>query len=116
MPRFVILAHDWPAPHWDFLVEAGGVLRAWRLLGEPRLDVDIAAEPNYDHRLLYLEYEGPLTGGRGSVARWDNGTCSWLVDEPDRVVIVLCGAKVAGHAVLARTPRGWLFRLTAPVG
>ena len=35
MPRFVILAHDWPTPHFDLLLEAGAVLKAWRLLAEP---------------------------------------------------------------------------------
>ena len=67
MPRFVILSHDWPTPHWDFLLESGPVLRAWRLLEEPAPNRDVPAEANFDHRLLYLDYEGPLSGDRGSV-------------------------------------------------
>jgi hypothetical protein len=43
MPRFVILAHDWPCAHWDFLVEAGPVLRAWRLLEVPRSGARVCA-------------------------------------------------------------------------
>jgi hypothetical protein len=74
LPRFVVLAHDWPTPHWDLLLEAGPVLKAWRLLAEPGVGRVVAAEPNSDHRLLYLDYEGPLSGGRGSVRRWDAGT------------------------------------------
>jgi hypothetical protein len=114
VPRFVILTHDWPAPHWDFLVEAGGALRAWRLLAEPAPETDIIAEPNFDHRLLYLDYEGPISGNRGSVARWDRGECEWLADETERVEIELRGAKLAGRVVIRRESGAWVFRLTAP--
>ena len=55
MARFAILEHDWPARHWDFLLEAGSVLRAWRLLEEPELGKSIAAEANFDHRLIRSE-------------------------------------------------------------
>ena len=95
MPRFVVLEHDWPTRHWDFLLEAGDVLRAWRLLAEPGAGT-VLAEPNADHRLLYLDFEGPLSGGRGRVWRWDAGTFDWVADEPDRVVVHLRGAKLAG--------------------
>src|SRR5687768_12657133 len=103
MPRFVILLHDWPAPHWDFLAESGGALRAWRLLAEPDAGSDIPAEPNFPHRIVYLDYEGPLSGDRGSVSRWDTGTCCWLADDSDRVELALSGTKLTGHAVLHRT-------------
>jgi hypothetical protein len=114
MPRFVVLAHDWPAPHWDFLVEAGGVLRAWRLLAEPKADTEITAEPNADHRLLYLDHEGAVSGGRGSVVRWDAGCAEWAESEPDRVQVELRGVKLAGRATILRSAMGgWVFRITA---
>lgn len=113
MPRFVILTHDWPFPHWDFLVEAGSVLRAWRLLTEPTADADIPAEPNFDHRLLYLDYEGPLPGDRGTVSRWRAGTCEWLADDAERVEIALRGSKLVGRATIRRGGDGWVFRFTA---
>ena len=83
MPRFVILEHDWPARHWDLLLEAGAVLRAWRLLAEPGPAAAVPAEPNADHRPAYLDYEGPVSGGRGTVSRWDAGTFTWRADGPD---------------------------------
>ncbi|MBN9117882.1 MAG: hypothetical protein J0I06_01725 [Planctomycetes bacterium] len=116
MPRFVILTHDWPFPHWDFLAEADGALRAWRLLSEPTPGADIVAEPNFDHRPIYLDYEGPVSGGRGSVSRWDAGSCTWITDEPGRVEIELCGAKLAGRAAVQRAGGAWVFRLTARAG
>ncbi|WP_171469583.1 DNA polymerase ligase N-terminal domain-containing protein [Frigoriglobus tundricola] len=113
MPRFVILTHDWPHPHWDFLAEAGGVLRAWRLLAEPVVGADVPAEPNVPHRLFYLDYEGPVSGGRGRVTRWDAGTCDWLADDPGRADLHLRGAKVAGRATIGRVGAGWVFHLRA---
>jgi hypothetical protein len=71
--RFVILTHDHPFVHWDLMLEAGGTLRTWRLLAEPAPDRIIGAEPLPDHRLHYLDYEGPVSSGRGTVTRWDAG-------------------------------------------
>jgi hypothetical protein len=101
MPRFVILEHDWPALHWDFLLETGPVLRAWRLHAEPGSAHKVPAERSFDHRVHYLDYEGPLSGDRGSVRRWDAGTFDWIVDEPARMEIVLQGEKVVGQCVIA---------------
>ena len=74
MPRFVILTHDHPKLHWDLMVEWEGTLRTWRLLQEPCLG-DIPAEQLADHRLAYLDYEGPVSRNRGDVRRHDSGTC-----------------------------------------
>ena len=111
MPRFVVLAHDWPCPHWDFLVEAGPVLRAWRLLELPLAGAPVRAESNADHRLRYLDYEGPVSGNRGTVTRTDAGTCDWLEDGDARVRIQLRGARFAGIAELRRDDTGWTFAL-----
>ncbi len=101
MPRYVILEHDWPTPHWDVLLEAGAVLRAWRVMDEPRCGVALPAASNFNHRLLYLDYEGPLTGNRGSVTRWDAGTFDWIADSGGHVVIDLCGSRLRGRLELA---------------
>jgi hypothetical protein len=109
MPRFVILAHDWPTPHWDLLLEAGPVLRAWRLLAEPAPGRAVPAEANADHRLHYLDYEGTVTGGRGTVARWDAGTFDWLADRPGRVEVELRGARLTGRWTIAAHADGPCF-------
>ena len=31
MPRFVVLEHTWNGVHWDFMLEAGEVLRTWAI-------------------------------------------------------------------------------------
>ena len=104
MPRFVILAHDWPAPHFDLMLEVGGVLKSWRLLAEPMPGVPVPAEPNDDHRLEYLDYEGPVSGGRGVVRRVDWGTFAGDVGETWEVEWAGRGA-----ARLARTAAGLVF-------
>ena len=100
MPRFVVLEHDWPALHWDFLLEAGPVLRSWRLLAPPGHGEPVPVEPNAVHRPFYLDYEGPVSGGRGNVLRWDSGTFEWIADEQDRIEVKLKGAKLAGLCVI----------------
>jgi hypothetical protein len=74
MPRYVILEHDHPHRHWDLMLEAGPVLKTWRLAAPPAPGEVVRAEPTFDHRLLYLDYEGPISAGRGTVVRWDHGT------------------------------------------
>jgi hypothetical protein len=97
MPRFVILEHDHPALHWDFMLEAGDVLKTWRLPAPPRPGGAVAAEPSFDHRLAYLDYEGPVSGGRGRVTRWDAGTFSWE-EATAGVAVWLEGTRLRGQA------------------
>jgi hypothetical protein len=114
MPRFVILHHDWPTPHWDFLLEAGPVLRAWRLLSEPAAGRTVPAEPNADHRPFYLDYEGPVSGDRGTVRRWDSGTFDLLADTAERVEVELRGTKITGRCVIE--PAGCRFAAAGEPG
>ena len=99
MPRYVVLEHDWPAPHFDFLLEAGDVLRAWRLDAPPACGVN-AAVANFDHRRIYLDYEGEVSGDRGTVRRWDAGTFEWVEDAPGRAVVELRGGTIKGRVEL----------------
>lgn len=108
MPRFVILEHDWPTLHWDFLLESGPVLRAWRLLAEPGLGRIVPAEPNADHRLLYLDYEGPIGGDRGQVRQWDRGQFNWIADG-EHVEIDLQGARLTGRCRIEPHANGLRF-------
>jgi hypothetical protein len=113
MPRFVILEHDWPVRHWDLLLEAGERLRAWRLLAEPIPGSTVAAEPNADHRPFYLDYEGPVSGGRGRVFRWATGKFDWVEDVPERVRIRIASDRYTGPLTLEMAEDG---RLVCRVG
>jgi hypothetical protein len=110
MPRYVILAHDHPFPHWDFMLEAGNVLQTWRLLAEPGPQRTVAAERVADHRPAYLDYEGPVSGGRGNVTRWDYGAYEMVrPDGPPR--LRLRGTRDLQFAELASGNEGdsWTF-------
>ena len=78
MPRFVILRHT-PGPnsqrplHWDLMFEQDDVLWTFVSLVEPTVGLTLHVERLEDHRPHYLDYEGPVSGGRGDVARWDEG-------------------------------------------
>lgn len=114
MPRFVLLAHDHPWPHLDLMLEDGPALRTWRLESDPEAGPTVA-EPLPAHRPAYLDYEGPVSGGRGTVVRRDAGTFAWLADDPDRVVVALAGGRLAGTLTLMRSPDGsWSALLTPP--
>jgi hypothetical protein len=102
MPRFVLLEHDHPFRHWDFMLETSDVLRCWRLLAFPSSGEKIKAEPLGEHRVLYLDYEGPVSGNRGKVVRCDAGTYRWHVDESNQVAVALCGSHLRGLAILTK--------------
>ena len=109
MPRFVILEHDHPFRHWDFFLEAGDVLKAWRLLAEPERGRPIPAERLPDHRLIYLDYEGPVAANRGRVTRWDGGTFGWHEKTADEPMVAVTGRTVRGLVTLQRKLGGWLW-------
>jgi hypothetical protein len=99
MMRFVILWHDWPEAHYDLLLEAVDCAWAWRLPVPPEAGREITACRNRDHRLLYLEYEGPLTENRGRVRRWDAGSYEGtLATVPLRLKVL--GERLRGTLVL----------------
>src|ERR1051326_686453 len=106
MPRFVILEHDHPHRHWDFMLESGEVLRTWRLENVPEVDHVIRAEPLGDHRLAYLDYEGPVSGNRGTVKRWDFGSFTWTMDQAVEIAVELNGARVKGTMTLQKCSSG----------
>lgn len=118
MPRFTILRHDGPEGlHWDLLLESGGVLLAWALPQFPQPGIEMTAEALPDHRLLYLGYEGPITGDRGTVAAWDRGEYCWDRQSDAELVIELRGEKLTGRATLRPVPGApghWQFSLAGP--
>ena len=107
MPRFVVLRHETPPgadreSHFDFMLEDGGKLLTWTLPAPPQAGSTMAATPLPDHRLAYLDYEGPISGGRGRVTRWDAGAFEWLERGDELLRLRLTGSKFSGIATIAR--------------
>lgn len=105
MPRFVVLRHECPpgfaAPsHWDLMLEDGAALLTWRLESLPVAGGEpIVAERLGDHRVAYLDYEGPLGDNRGDVLRVDAGEFRWVERSETLLRIVLRGTSLAGELV-----------------
>jgi hypothetical protein len=114
MPQFVLLEHDHPMLHWDFMLESGDVLLTWRLdripgsATENASDaVEIAAQALPVHRKDYLDYEGPVSGDRGSVIRIDHGSYELLASSASELIVRLSGDHVCGEARLLQvSPQG----------
>jgi hypothetical protein len=141
MPRYVLLYHACPpnyerTSHWDFMLEEGDVLRTWALCQLPRdwhsahartralhrdcpqqsSTNEVEAQQLGDHRLAYLELEGPLSGNCGEVSRVAAGnyvrpqiaTDSWVVE---------LAHDLAGTATLKRvtTQGAWKLEFTPAI-
>jgi hypothetical protein len=114
MPRFVILEHDHPVLHWDLMLETGAVLKTWRLAAPPLAGCTITALYLAEHRRDYLDYEGPVSGGRGRVKRWDRGVYSAREQSHGRLACKLDGARVRGVVELRQVEADqWTFELKA---
>jgi hypothetical protein len=113
--RFVLLEHRWVGVHWDFMLEHGDTLRTWAIDEPIVADVDLPARALPDHRRIYLDYEGELSGNRGTVRRVDQGVYTALIWEEGRVRVRLEGTQLVGEVEICQvcSPEGvsWTFRL-----
>lgn len=87
MPRFTISRHDHPELHWDLFLEDGSELLTWRLSEPPDSDQTIAAHVLPNHRHVYLDYAGPVSGNRGTVTPLTTGHFEWLIGDPSAKTI-----------------------------
>ncbi len=101
MPRYVVLAHHTTPFHYDLMLEHGDVLATWSFDEPPGRDGQ-ACRLIKDHRKVYLDYEGEVSGGRGRVERWDAGMYEGTIEEEEAVV------KFEGERLLG----GWRLRRT----
>lgn len=116
MPRFVVLEHATEGGrHWDFMLQAGSALATWTVAGSPDGAGPISARVLPDHRIEYLDYEGPISGGRGSVTRWDAGEYRLDSRSAAELTVTLAGRKLVGRVTLRRTSDAadqWQFSFT----
>jgi hypothetical protein len=116
MPRFVVLQHESSRGlHWDLLLEAGETLKTWALPAPPGSSAEMACDALPDHRLAYLQYEGSLSGDRGTVTRWDEGEYQTECQSDQQWIVQFAGRRLVGKTVLsllsAETGK-WSFHLS----
>ena len=107
MPRYVILHHRMPvemprSSHWDLMLSTGKSLRTWALPQPPAINARITAEQLVNHRLEYLDYEGPVSNNRGDVNKWDAGTYEICQENDLQIVTQLEGDRLTGQLTLSR--------------
>ncbi len=103
--RYVILHHLSPAgEHWDFMLERDHGLLTWQMKSEPlsRDACPIQCLRIKDHRKAYLDYQGPVSGGRGIVTRVDRGTYELLGTDEESWTLRLQGTRLVGDFRLER--------------
>ena len=115
-PRFVIQQHAATSMHYDFRLEAGGVLKSWAVPRGPSTDPRERrlAMPTPDHPLSWGGFEGVIprpSYGAGAVIVWDAGEYRSLSDSPFQEELA------AGHAAFWLEGRklrgGWSLRRIA---
>jgi DNA ligase D-like protein (predicted 3'-phosphoesterase) len=129
-PRFVVQKHDATSLHYDFRLEAAGVLKSWAIPKGPSTNPKDKrlAMPTEDHPLEYADFEGVIPEGEygaGPVIVWDAGTYRNRTEkdgkpvpveqavEDGHVAVWLEGRKLTGGFALTRIGRGrrerWLL-------
>lgn len=106
MSSFVIQRHesaDGKDVHFDLMLEKDAILKTWTLYHAPDEMPNQSAVQSFDHRLIYLTYEGDIGEGRGNVSIWDKGEYEVVKWEEAKVSVYLKGAKLTGTYTLARS-------------
>jgi hypothetical protein len=114
--RFVLLEHRWNGVHWDFMLERGDALRTWAIDEPIAGGVAQPARALPDHRKVYLDYEGEVSGNRGMVQRVDRGVYTALTWEEGRVRVRVEGTQLVGEVEICQVcgsdgGTSWIFRL-----
>ncbi|MBL4845921.1 MAG: hypothetical protein JKY65_10365 [Planctomycetes bacterium] len=107
--RYVVLEHEvGPAEvHYDLCLEEDDVLVTFQLDQPPSETSEVRGRRSFDHRPLYLDYEGELSRGRGSVRAWDRGVAEDLAGSPRSASYSFrCqGGRLCGAWTLEAEPR-----------
>ncbi|MHB2015853.1 MAG: DNA polymerase ligase N-terminal domain-containing protein, partial [Candidatus Xenobia bacterium] len=120
--RFVVQRHHARRLHYDFRLEANGVLVSWAIPHGPSQDPKVKRMAVHveDHPLDYGTFEGTIPKGNygaGSVMVWDLGTYRLLGDgsweaqhERGDIKLQIDGQRVRGEFALVRThDNQWLL-------
>ncbi len=126
--RFIVQKHEATRLHWDFRLEADGVLKSWAVTKGPSPDPEIKrlAVRTEDHPMAYADFEGIIPEeeyGGGTVMLWDRGSWapvegkSWKDIDKGHLHFTLDGERMKGEWLLIRLKKkpgekreNWLLR------
>lgn len=120
MPRFVIQKHiKRRTSHFDLMLEKDDKLLTWstpNILSLLKNGKITQAKKLSEHRLLYLDYEGKISRGRGKVKIWDNGIYT-AKQNYNYFIINLNGCRLKGWYYLTpdleQRNNWWILTLSA---
>lgn len=99
--EFVLLHHITGDSHYDLMVDNGKSLDTWCIDEDdfPLLlsGKTVTARLLEPHRRDYLDYEGPVSQGRGRVERYDRGKYTLLLSKKNLLSLVLRGERLTGN-------------------
>lgn len=103
--------------HFDVMFESSGGLETWAVTRLPDAVAQVAHRLDL-HRPAYLDYEGPISGGRGEVQRIDAGRYRLLAREDSGTLSIetksesgLVSTWVLQPIESAQDSRWWLQRI-----
>jgi hypothetical protein len=103
--RFSIAKHEMPAnssrhSHFDLFLESQGTLLTWELSSLPTTPKKQLVRRLANHRLVYLDFQGPLSDDRGTVKLVDSGSLKWMTLESERLIAHIKGQTADGILTL----------------
>ena len=112
--EFVILVHSGYGPiHYDLMLRRNDTLVTWQIPYPPETFVEnkpVGTRKILDHRLAYLDHEGPISKARGSVVRADKGSYEVIAMTETYWCVRLHGKKINGRFELrlqGPDPNAW---------
>lgn len=103
--RYVVLFHRHPqGDHYDLMIEDGDVLATWKVPRPPEhcREGELSCTRINDHRRMYLDYEGPVSGNRGDVTRHDSGCCRVELSGDAEWRVAFSGGQLDGQIRITR--------------
>lgn len=97
------------------MLESGDFLVTWKLSDFPPTpeNTPLPAQKIFDHRKVYLEYEGPVSNDRGRVQIADRGTFTLLSESNVELEVDFAGALLRGRYRIVQSPEDpeqWTLR------
>ena len=112
MPRLVIQEHTRAGEsHYDLMLESPQLLWTWRFQDLPGSETEQACERIQDHEIKFLDYEGDLSPGMGSVRIVEGGTFDLLSAREDQINFTARARKILGSCRLIRRDENkWVLK------